>query len=54
MLGITRCSILDWAIQGAFVIISVSVTFSSIRGVRREQILKEKYGLGLVESDIRF
>eukprot|EP00347_Sterkiella_histriomuscorum_P009932 403339320 len=53
IIGIERCSLLDWMVLFTFYILCSSITFLGIRRVRKEQILKEKYKRGLADCDIR-
>lgn len=54
IIGIQRCSALDWLIQLAFIVICCLLTRFSIKKVKQEQEFKKIAGMGLVESDIDF
>mmetsp|Transcript_34661 Transcript_34661/g.33849 ORF Transcript_34661/g.33849 Transcript_34661/m.33849 type:complete len:221 (+) Transcript_34661:1001-1663(+) len=54
IVGIVRCSIVDWSIQFCFLLLCVFMIISSVRRVQFEQRLKKEFGEGLVEGDIEF
>lgn len=54
IVGITKCSVIDWLCVFAFVSICIVVTYTSLKLVLAEQRLKVKYRRGLCKSDIDF
>lgn len=53
-LEIEKCGLIDWSIFFAFVFVALCLSYVGIRTVRTEQSLKQKIGIGLAKSDIRF
>lgn len=54
VVGIKRCSPLDWIIQLLYIGVCLICTSLAIKIVKKEQALKTKLGKGMVESDLRF
>lgn len=52
--GVTKCTLPDWFIIAACIVICPLITIFSLWNVRKEYALKEKYNRGLVPSDLRF
>lgn len=50
--GIEQCSATDWSTLVAYIIFCVFIFMYSLKTMRREQKLKEKYGVTLAKSDI--
>ncbi|CDW79605.1 UNKNOWN [Stylonychia lemnae] len=52
IVGIDRCSSLDWIVLACFYVACFSITMYSISKVRTQQALKLKYNKGLAKCDI--
>ena len=54
IIDIQKCSSLDWTVLGLFVLAMLLLSSIGLMWNRKEQALKIKAGVGLIDSDIRY